>query len=163
MRYSPQKTAAISIAMIAIAFFVSIDSGAYAAIFDAPATNSTLAISLNDLAHAGFSNMQPQPQTPEGHYPLPNLYYWVDTPIDATTTTTNDLLMISMTSVPRSFSSIYEYQSSQPINVGNTSGLEGVMGNRTTIDFVKNSEYVVIIGPGKIKVEKIAAIVAGKI
>lgn len=163
MKYDQKKIDIIPIVILAIALFVAVSNGALAAIMDTSSAGSGPAINTRDIESAGFTSVRQQPQTPDGRYPSSNLYYWVDKPTDATDITADNLLMVSITTVFNTFTGIHEYPASQSFNVGDIHGLEGTEGNRTTIDFVKNNQYVVIIGPGKDKAEKMAVIVAGKI
>ena len=122
-----------------------------------PVTHAQSFINEKDLTKAGFTNIQYKESVADA------TYFFVDVPRDATTTTANDMLMVSLVTVPKTFESIYNYPESHPVTIGNVSGLEGVEGNRTTIDFVKSGQYVTIIGPGKDKDEKLASIIFEKI
>lgn len=162
MKYDQKKIKIISIAILAVALFVAISNWALAEIIDTSSTGSGMAINIHDIESASFTSVRQQLQTPDGHYPSPNLYYWVDKS-DVTDITADNLLMVSITTVYNNFTGIHEYPASQSFKLGDINGLEGFEEKRTTIDFIKNNQYVVIIGPGKDKVEKIAAIVAAKI
>jgi len=131
-----------------------------------------VSITAEDVASAGFVSPQVQPPTVDGNY-QPASYFWVNGQNAVTAlggSSVQNLVMVSVVPTSPGYKTLFDYSasytsSSTPFAIDGGIGQEfaGLSQGRTVINFIKNDDYVVIIGHDTSKVEALASIVASKI
>jgi|GEM_PF-1973553 len=122
-------------------------------------------ITADDVRAAGFAGTIRQEvptDTPYLMYRPPAIYFRVG---NVHTNQISDLLMISEVPIANPNEPLFLYGSSTiPFVIPNGRGQEATtIDGRTVINFIKNHEYVVVMGPGSQQVENLALIVAEKV
>ncbi len=125
------------------------------------APTSVPVVTATDLVDAGFSGVEQQ-QPANGRFSPPNLYFTVQQNIPNSPNGNMVMILVANTG---NLNSMHSYGSNtKSFNISGGTGQEGTMPDgRTAINFIKNTFYVVIIGPGVYETEKLVLIISSKI
>jgi len=131
------------------------------------AAGSSSGVTISDLTQAGFTQIKQISPNAAGKFNGPNLYFGVSDKVTSPTSEAPSLVMVDNLSLPYkpSTGALFNYGAdSHPFSISGGTGQEATMADgRVAINFVKNNNYVVVIGPNQQKIEALAQIMAGKI
>lgn len=123
--------------------------------------SSSIAITIDDVRAAGFKTVRQETPTDTQYLP-PTLYFRVG---DVHVNQVSDLLMVSQVTIANPDEPLFSYGSSTvPFVITGGRGQEAQMPDgHTVINFIKNHEYVVVMGPVAKNIEALAVMIAKKI
>ena len=131
------------------------------------AAANNISLTANDLVRAGFSQVKVMAPAASGRFGGPNQYFSVSDKVSSPTSEAPNIVMISDSSLPYppASSALFQYGTdSQVFSIIGGQGQEATLADgRVAINFIKSSNYVVIIGPNRSKIETLAVDLAGKI
>ncbi len=127
-----------------------------------PVSSPVPVVTVKDIVAAGFSGVEQQ-QPDSGRFMPPNLYFKVKQNLP--NSLNGNLVMILIVNNSNSSNTLPSYGANiKPFDIKGGTGQEGTMPDgRITINFIKNSFYAVVIGPGQSEVEKLAQIISSKL
>jgi hypothetical protein len=158
-----KKSLLISLAALAVISLGALTVG----LSNSQAASNSMSVTTADLSRAGFTQVKAAVPTATGHFQGPNLYFTVSDKVAATSSEAPNLVMVSNLALPYAPAStaLFKYgQDSHDFSISGGLGQEATLADgRVAINFIKGSNYVVIIGPNQAKIEALTTIVAGKI
>jgi hypothetical protein len=128
---------------------------------------ANISLTVNDLIRAGFSQVKVMSPATSGRFSGLNQYFSVSDKVSSPASEAPNIVMVSDLSLPYppSSTALFKYGAdSQAFSIIGGQGQEATLTDgRVAINFIKSSNYVVIIGPNRSKIETLAVDLAGKI
>jgi hypothetical protein len=130
------------------------------------AAGNAISVTSSDLTKAGFTQVKAA-KSASGRFSGPALYFTVSDKATSASSEAPNIVMVSDLALPYApaTTALFKYGAdSHSFTLANAAGQEATLADgRIAINFIKGSNYVVIIGPNQAKLETLATNLAGKI
>lgn len=131
------------------------------------AASDILSVNTADLSTAGFTDIKQLAPITSGRFSEPNLYFSVSDKTSSKDSEAPNVVMVDSLFLPYTPANgaLFNYGlDSHTFQIFGGAGKEATMADgRFAINFIKNNNYIVVIGPSQAKVEVLATTLASKI